>query len=177
MDQNVTDFQKIKISGLWDSLKRYDGYITAVNFKSGLITTFNTALIAGVIVKADDIYKSNGCCQLAISIILILISLVSIASVIWVAISIFPSLSKFTSTYRSLFYFGSVATFTALDYAESVKKCTVEDYEKDLAMQVQELGRILDKKFKTLKVAIRITMVNLFLLSVLSILVMIGTYK
>lgn len=177
MGESVNDFQKIKISGLWDSLKRYDGYIATVNFKSGLITTFNTALIAGVILKSDEIYKSSNCYSLAIFIILICINLLSIANIILVSISIFPRFSKFNSTYNSLFYFGSVAEFTALAYVDSIKSCTIENYEKDLAMQVQELGSILEKKFKTLRTALRITAVNLFLLSALSIFMLLGAYN
>ena len=45
--------EKPSKSDLWDIIKRYDSYIATINFKSGLITTFNFGVFAGLLVKAS----------------------------------------------------------------------------------------------------------------------------
>ncbi|MCE5364451.1 Pycsar system effector family protein [Pseudomonas anguilliseptica] len=167
-----SDYQKIKISALWDSLKRFDGYISTVNFKSGLLATFNSAIFAGVILKSNEIISAvNGFYKFFLLINLMAVGLASLLSIYWVVKSIWPNLSSSSTAGRgdpSVFFFDSVAeNFTAEKYIEKIKDITFQELESDLSRQVHEVAVITSDKIKKISVASRIAVVNLALLSLL----------
>ncbi|WP_134544016.1 hypothetical protein [Pseudomonas aeruginosa] len=95
MDEaKITDEQKTRISGHWDSLKRFDGYIGTANFKCGLITSLNAAVFGGVILKADQILSTSAETSKIILILLLGIVSLSALSIFWVIRSIWPNLKS-----------------------------------------------------------------------------------
>lgn len=175
IDVKVMDDQKIRISGLWDTLKRYDSYISTVNFKSGLIASFNTAVFAGVILKTEEITKLSVKLHSATALLLSLISLLSILSIFWVIRSIWPnlksaSLGNSKNQQPSLFFFASVSkNFTAENYAETLRTSTVDALEKDLAIQVHEVASLTLIKFRRIARAGWMTILNLICLIILGL--------
>ncbi|WP_166839232.1 Pycsar system effector family protein [Rheinheimera pleomorphica] len=168
----IDDKNKIIISGLWDTLKRYDSYIATVNFKSGLITSLNIAIFGAVILKAKDIIDQHPDTKVAIAIALFLISALSAISIIWVIKSISPKLTakKLTQTSEdSIFFFGSVSkNLTPEHYTIKVNNYSPEKFQNDLANQVYEVANILQLKFNLIKVASNITKLNLLIMIALS---------
>ncbi|RON43690.1 Pycsar system effector family protein [Pseudomonas frederiksbergensis] len=167
----VSDEQKLRISALWDTLKRYDNYIGTVNFKSGLITTLNAAVFGGVVLKSDVLVLKDSLYRDALILNVVVIAFLSLLSIYWVIKSIWPNLkSASTGTNRdvlapSLFFFGSVSSnFNAKSYAESFRKVTVEEMEKDLSVQVHEVAAITSLKFKTISTASLFTKLNVLAL-------------
>ncbi|MFK4135328.1 Pycsar system effector family protein [Pseudomonas luteola] len=172
---DVDDDQKIRISGMWDTLKRYDNYIGTVNFRSGLITSFSAAVFGGILLKADQIIQSSSGLKIPIAMILLIIGLLSILSIYWVIRSIWPNLNtnKENKNKHSLFFFGSVAkNFSQESYARSIKEVTLDDFEKDLAIQVHEVAEITLEKFSIIsKAATFVKWTLLFLLILLILLI------
>lgn len=169
-----TDYEKIKISALWDSLKRFDGYISTVNFKSGLLATFNSAIFVGVILKSSEILTAvNGAVKVVLLCGLIAISLISLLSIFWVIKSIWPNLSSSSlgsvSKEHSILFFASIAkNYNAQEYIDKIKGINFQDFESDLSRQVHEVAVVTSEKMKKISVASRIAVVNLMLLGFLA---------
>ncbi|MEQ9727947.1 Pycsar system effector family protein [Pseudomonas sp. WHRI 8822A] len=169
-----TDYEKIKISALWDSLKRFDGYISTVNFKSGLLATFNSAIFAGVILKSSEILASvNGGVKILLLCGLVAISLISLLSIFWVIKSIWPNLSSSSSDSvnkeHSVLFFASIAkNYKAQEYIDKIKYISFQDFESDLSRQVHEVAVITSDKMRKISIASRIAVVNLVLLGFLA---------
>ena len=109
-NSSVDDFQKLRISGHWDSLKRFDSYITATNFKCGLLTTLNAAILGGITVKLSSAQPVGGVIEFYIKITAILISLFSVTSIIMIIRTIKPRLGdNNTDTNPSLFFFSDIS--------------------------------------------------------------------
>ncbi len=164
----VSDEQKLRISGLWDSLKRYDTYIGTVNFKSGLLTTLNAAIFGGVVLKSDALITKESLYREALTINMVLIAILSLFSIYWVIKSIWPDLtSASTSPAKkisdpSLYFFGSVSrNFSAESYADALRDSTVDKIERDLAIQVHEVAVVTSLKFKTISIASLFTKINI----------------
>lgn len=181
-DEKVSDLSKIKISSLWDSLKRFDNYIYSTNFKCGLLATFNSALFGAVLLKSGELINAtSGFAKLITQISLIAIGLTSLVSMLWVLKSIWPNLTSNStgknSRQPSIFFFASIATnYTAESYAEQVKSKSYSDLELDLAIQVHEVAVITLDKIRKISVASRIAAFNLILLSILLLTFAINTY-
>jgi len=146
--------EKPSKSDLWDIIKRYDSYIATINFKSGLITTFNFGIFAGLLLKASDLLPDSGFYMWAIAINLVLIALFSLLSVI---------------------FFGSVAEYEREDYLKKFESMDANSFLEDISGQVHEVARITKSKFNSLDKATTSTKVNLFLLLILFILIVFDT--
>jgi len=152
----ISDDQKIRISGMWDTLKRYDGYISTVNFRCGLIASFSAAVFGGVLLKADAILKSGMESNYLLAGLLVLLAFLALLSIYWVIKTIWPDLSTNAggANKPSLFFFGSVAKeFNALTYASEAAGRSIEEFEKDLAIQVHEVAQVTLKKFQVVSKA------------------------
>ncbi|END0096858.1 Pycsar system effector family protein [Pseudomonas aeruginosa] len=180
MDEaKITDEQKTRISGHWDSLKRFDGYIGTANFKCGLITSLNAAVFGGVILKADQILSTSAETSKIILILLLGIVSLSALSIFWVIRSIWPNLksASLSQGNPSLYFFASIATnFDAQRFAEQSKKYTADDIERDLAIQVHEIATITLLKMRHISTASSITAVNIFTLLTLGVLLTLKSY-
>jgi hypothetical protein len=158
-------------SDLWDIIKRYDSYIATINFKSGLIITFNFGIFAGLMLKTTDLIPDSGFYMWSISFNLVLIAVFSMLSVIFVINSIEPKLaSSEKSKPNSVIFFGSVAEFDRQVYIEKMTTMNENEFLEDISGQVHEVARITKDKFNILDKATTSTKVNLFLLLILFIL-------
>lgn len=163
-------------SDLWDIIKRYDSYIATINFKSGLITTFNFGVFAGLLVKASELLPDSGFYLWAISINLVLIALCSMLSIFFVMNSIKPKLdSSDKPKPSSVIFFGSVADSDREDYINKFKSTDADAFLEDISGQVHEVAGITKSKFNSLDRATTSTKVNLFLLLILFILIVFNT--
>lgn len=176
--KKIDDLQKIRIAAYWDSLKRFDSYITATNFKCGLITTFNAAVFGGVILKIKELPPESSQLVYPIYLIATIIFILSILSIYNVVITITPRL-KGSSNHASaqspsLFFFSSISEkFTPDSYFEKLTSTSIEKIERDLASQVHEVATITSKKMKTISRASTLTSANLFFLFLLALMLII----
>lgn len=166
----VSDEQKLRLSSMWDSLKRFDTYIGTVNFKSGLLTTLNAAIFGGVVLKADAFIKDGSYYQVLLIAILAVIAMLSLLSIYYVIKSIWPNLASASTATKpsqssSVFFFSSVSrNFSAAQFVETVRQKTADELERDLILQVHEVAVITDLKFKVIARSARLTAWNLFFL-------------
>lgn len=170
----IPDDQKIRISGMWDTLKRYDGYISTVNFRCGLIASFSAAVFGGVLLKADTILKPGTESSYLLAGLLAFLALLALMSIYWVIKTIWPDLSTNVGGVNkpSLFFFGSVAKeFDALTYASSVADRSIDEFEKDLAIQVHEVAQVTLKKFQVVSKAATCTKWCLLVMAVIVLVV------
>lgn len=147
----VQDDQKIRLSGMWDTLKRYDGYIATVNFRCGLIASFSAAVFGGVLLKADGLLALSDSRNYMLALMLATLAILALLSIYWVVRTIWPDLSSNTSgsDKPSLLFFGSVAqSYTVSEYVAAARARTIDDLEVDLAVQVHEVAQITLKKFE-----------------------------
>ncbi len=164
--------EKPSKSDLWDIIKRYDSYIATINFKSGLITTFNFGVFAGLLVKAPELLPNSGFYLWAISISLIVIALFSMLSILFVMDSIKPKLdSSKKPSPSSVIFFSSVAELDREGYIGKFKDTDADAFLEDISGQVHEVASITKSKFNSLDRATTTTKANLFLLLILFILI------
>ncbi|ABA77430.1 DUF5706 domain-containing protein [Pseudomonas fluorescens] len=166
----VSDEQKLRISSMWDSLKRFDTYIGTVNFKSGLLTTLNAAIFGGVVLKADSFIQKGSYYQVLLIAILAVVAILSLLSIYYVIKSIWPNLTSASTGTRpsqspSVFFFSSVSrNFTAAQFVDTVQQKKADELERDLIVQVHEVAVITDLKFKVIARAAILTVWNLVFL-------------
>lgn len=164
-DLKIDDAQKVIISGMWDTLKRYDAYIVTVNFKCGLLTSFNAAIAFSILSKFDSIVKSLPEYKGPMALICIVSLTLCILSLFYVFNSIWPNLSSgSTSGVRepSVIFFGSVnKNFNADSYADKMRSISYQDYVRDLAIQVHEMATITGLKMISIEKAGKFSKYNL----------------
>lgn len=151
-DTSMNDEEKTRISSLWETLKRYDVYIGSVNFKSGLLTSFNIAVLGGILLKIETINISYAPYKWISLAFLISIFISTSAALYWVIKSIWPNLTSASNTKPlepSMIFFGSVANnFSAHTFSSTMKKRTSSEIERDLCIQIHEVASITNLKFK-----------------------------
>ncbi|TMP23746.1 hypothetical protein CWB99_23075 [Pseudoalteromonas rubra] len=160
-------------SDLWDILKRYDSYISTINFKSGLLTTFNMGVFAGVLLKSGELLNVTGAYIYLIPLNLIIIATLCLLGVFFVIQSITPRLSKENSlSVKSVIYFGAVSeNSSSQEYANAFNDINEKELTDDLSEQVYEVAKITKSKFELIGKASSFTKCNLCALFVLSVLV------
>ena len=148
----MNDEEKTRISSLWETLKRYDVYIGSVNFKSGLLTSFNVALLGGILLKIETINISYVPYKWIALAFLITIFASTSTALYWVIKSIWPNLtsaSNAKSIEPSMIFFGSVASnFSAETFKSTMAGRTSKEIERDLCVQIHEVASITQLKFK-----------------------------
>ncbi|UUW72353.1 Pycsar system effector family protein [Pseudomonas oryzihabitans] len=145
------DEQKIRISGMWDCLKRFDGYISAVNVRCGLIASFSVAVFGGVLLKADQLMHGGGTVELLITLFLAATALAALLSIYFVVKTIWPDLRTNVQGKNkpSIFFFGSIAdNFTPDTYADALSGISADEFQRDLAIQVHEVATVTKEKFR-----------------------------
>tara|TARA_Y100001968_G_C19383896_1_gene731779 strand:- start:855 stop:1385 length:531 start_codon:yes stop_codon:yes gene_type:complete len=164
-NSSVNDFQKLRVSGHWDSLKRFDSYITATNFKCGLLTTLNAAILGGITIKLSSGQPSGTAIEFYIKITAVLISLFSVASIIMIIRTIKPRLGdNNTDTPPSLFFFNDIAkNRNASEFHAQVINTSIEELEKDLCRQVYEVAVTTSLKMQHLADASKLTIATTIL--------------
>lgn len=167
----VGDDQKLRVSGLWEILKRYDTYVGAVNFRCGLIASFSAAVFGTVILKAEKLLDGIGALHAVQSVLLLIVSLLALVSIYFVIKTIYPDLrSNLDKTNKhSLIFFKSVAdNYKSSDYVAAIQSLSVDELERDLAIQIHEVAIITADKFKNIaNAALTIKVMLCFLAGVL----------
>ncbi|GFM71790.1 hypothetical protein PSCICL_27820 [Pseudomonas cichorii] len=148
----MDDEEKTRISSLWETLKRYDVYIGSVNFKSGLLTSFNIAVFGGILLKIETIGLSYTPYKWIALAFLTCILISTSTALYWIIKSIWPNLtsaSNAKTTEPSMIFFGSVANnFSAETFQSTMAKRTSKEIERDLCVQIHEVASITQLKFK-----------------------------
>ncbi len=172
-DTKVDDAQKIIISGMWDTLKRYDAYIVTVNFKCGLLTTFNAAIAFSILSKFDSIVKTLPEYKSVMALICVISLLLCITSLFYVFNTIWPNLSSgSTSGARepSVIFFASVnKNFNADSYSKKMQEISCKDYARDLSIQVHEMAVITSLKMISIERAGKFSKYNLLPITMIMI--------
>src|SRR5690625_2558943 len=147
------DSTKETISFLLELLKRYDHYIATTNVKAGLLLSFLSMVIFGVVLRlSTNNYTNNVLTNLFfISAILLLVScLFVIRKLLHVVLP--NTLSGRQS--NSLVFFGDIAKLKcSKHYLEKLDSSTMKGLKDDLAKQVYFVAKVTDSKFTTLSKA------------------------
>ncbi|ARS52548.1 Pycsar system effector family protein [Kushneria konosiri] len=156
----MKDGKELNIETLWETLKRYDGYINGTNFKSALLATLNAALFAGIIIKyiSGDFLTAKSC---FLDFIVSILSLSLTISYWYVIKTIWPNLGlsgneakkKSTENQCSLIFFGSVSKMSLELFKEKYQELNEESLEEDLISQVHDVATVASNKFRLLNMA------------------------
>lgn len=151
-DGTMSDEEKTRISSLWETLKRYDVYIGSVNFKSGLLASFNVAVFGGVLLKIETVNLSYALYKWIALALLVIIFISTSIALYWVIKSIWPNLNSASNASQqelSMIFFGSVANnFSVEKFSSTMAKRTSKEIERDLCVQIHEVATITHLKFK-----------------------------
>lgn len=156
-DDNIVSKQ----SFLFDVLRRYDHYIGTTNFKIGLMMSFLAAIVLGLTLRIiilplpeDDFYCFYFL-SISFSILTIILSLVSAGILLR---AVYPE-SQNTDDKSSLIYFGDVAEIKGGEtaYFDSIINATDQELLSDLTFQTHAVAKVINEKFKKLKLSVNIT--------------------
>jgi hypothetical protein len=151
-DSSMSDEEKTRISSLWETLKRYDVYIGSVNFKSGLLASFNVAVFGGVLLKVETVNLSYALYKWIALALLVTIFISTSVALYWVIKSIWPNLTSSSNANPidpSMIFFGSVANnFSAESFKTTMANRTSKEIERDVCVQIHEVATITQLKFK-----------------------------
>lgn len=157
---------------LWEIIKRIDFYIGTTNTKAAFLITFNTFMLATIVLKYKDWHGFLGDNHHVLEVIgqelLVLISLACIFSLIPTFWTVNPFMRGGGKS--SLLFYAHIQTMTALDYAtkmQALERVTAID---DLANQAHILSIGVTKKFWLLRVATVCVLIQLVALALLMIL-------
>lgn len=153
------DSLKEKASFLFDVIKRYDHYIATTNFKVGLMMSFLSAVVVGLVVKVISTGAITGRDSLALltlSFSFLTIAFSLIASRLLLKV-VFPDTSSCTET-ESLIFYGDVSrrNSTPQEYAQKFKSADLEKLVEDLSVQAFYVAKAADQKFTLIKKSVNI---------------------
>ena len=143
-------------------LGRIDQYIVTTNAKAALLLAFNTFILGGFALKADEYLKplaaNFGWC--AVAVILIAVMGLTCLLSLWVTFSVvqpYLNSSKGFAGYHSLIYFGDISRAQdGRSYAKSLQDAKDQTLFEDLARQTHVLADIAQRKFNRLRLATRL---------------------
>ena len=142
-------------------LGRYDHYIESVQSKSNVYITLNTFILTGAVTLFAG-FKED--LNEFLTGFLITIILTSVISTVYILIAITPQTKK--ATRDSLIFFGNVAEMSSKnEYLKKIKKIDDDEFEADLANQVQQVASIVNKKHEKLLNAGYLLIIQFFLIS------------
>lgn len=158
-------------------LQRIDTYINSINTKGSFIVAFSTFICGSLIAKYAElniiIRESHH--PDFINLLIIAVFSVSILTVFVVGLAVYPFLKSGNSTktkYHSHIFFNSIAEFESeKEFLKSCESYSETDAEEDLKRQVYILSRGLKSKFKKIGFAMILFIVNLLILSLITILI------
>lgn len=130
-------------------ISRYDHYYDSINNKCNVFLTLSIAIVGGLVAAYPTLLEKVNCgIWLHINMAVLLVAgLANILFTVWTSI---PFLKKGGD---SLLYFGNVATINVEEFAAQ-SACETEDRGLvDLRRQVHVLARGLHAKFRYLKIA------------------------
>lgn len=130
-------------------LERCDHYIESIQSKSNLYIALNTFVLTGVITMILSVDKNK--VDNLMYFILVSMVIVSCCSIIRVLIALTPYLK--TKNNQSLIFFGDISKTEFSTFEDSYKNVTEEEFRDDLICQVYSVSKGLSKKYKELKSA------------------------
>jgi len=139
------------------SIERFDHYYDSVNNKSNIILGFCTLFFGALIAIHPKIITIPGINNTIMVNYAILISL-SYTSMVLLIITSIPYLN---SNGKSVHFFQSITSMGKSTFMEKSEKMNELDELKDLRKQVYHLASGLTKKFKRLKIALTILVIQL----------------
>lgn len=153
-----------KIDILFRVIERYDHYIEIANNKANYLLAFviSVSVAIAALVGYSDILKFEISSPFSsiLKTIVILISVLNVFFVMQILLGIhriiFPNTSSPITHMKSKIFFGDVASLSHLEYAESVKTATCENFQEDLSFQANALANIVGEKFKNQKSVMQI---------------------
>lgn len=152
-------------------LNRIDTYINSINTKGTFVVAFTTFLCGSLIAKFTELKKLIDLSNHSglIYFLLIVLFSISIITVFFVGLAIFPFLksgNSTTSKYHSHIFFNSIAEFKSEnEYLESCKSYDEKDASLDLQRQIYTLSKGLKSKFQKIGFAMVLFFVNLLILA------------
>lgn len=135
------------------TISRFDHYFESVNNKTAVYIAINTFVLGGILAGYVNINQYIKEYEDIFNIILCLILGLGLITLI---ILILASIPYFSKKPNSLFYFGTIGTFSKDEFIEKSKKYDSKDELKDLRGQVHILSKGLNKKFERLKLSGRL---------------------
>lgn len=131
------------------SISRFDHYYDSINNKCNVFLTLNTFIVGGLVAAYPWLTEHVNCgAQLHLNMIcLIALGMVNIILVTWTST---PFLKKGSD---SLLYFGALAAMDAATFSRKSEQETEDEHLKDLRNQNHILARGLKGKFKKLRLA------------------------
>ncbi|PKH35915.1 hypothetical protein BI292_08055 [Pseudomonas sp. 43NM1] len=172
-DSAMNDEDKTRISSLWETLKRYDVYIGSVNFKSGLLASFNVAVFGGILLKIETVNIYNGLYKWVILALLVTVFISTSVALYWVIKSIWPNLTSASNAKPvdpSMIFFGSVANnFSVESFKSTMAERSSKEIERDLCVQIHEVATITQLKFQLIAKSTlfsKITIISLVALAI-----------
>lgn len=147
-------------------INRFDHYNDSVNNKGAFYIGLNTFLLGGLCVGFVSLYDKLEK-PFYLWVLLIAFALCSIASIILTIIAINPYLASGNelSRNRSLIFFGSIAEYKKDNYMQAFKQQEDERSLDDMITQVWLLSKGLTKKYRRLKWAGFLLIVEFILLA------------
>jgi hypothetical protein len=147
---------------LWKTLGRIDSYIGTTNVKAALIVAFDTFLLGGLLLKAQDILIPLKVAPFAHTWMLWLIAAIGVSSVasLWITLSVvqpFLTSNKRPGQYHSRIFFGDISEVKdAGAFLSQVRDSDADEMLEDLAQQVHIVASIACTKFKRLRWVTRV---------------------
>lgn len=159
-------------------IQRFDNLIAATNTKGNFLLAFNTFVTGFVIGNYSEIKLmiTESCGNVFLNITIIALIISSIITTFFVILAIYPFLKTGNSiedNYHSHIFFNSVSEFkNDKEYYDSFMGLEESDFEKDLIIQIYQLSKGLNTKYKLLKNAmIFVYFELLFLLLILLLII------
>lgn len=140
-----------QIKFLWDVIKRIDFYNGTLNFKGGLLITYNAAVVGYVLIKSDVLLTgiSEPCLLLVARILLSLAGAATIVSLVLTLKVVFPFLESSSTQPQSLIFFKDVAAMESDEvYRDRFRRADGHALVDELAGQVFVVAKGASAKFR-----------------------------
>lgn len=147
------------------TINRYDHFYDSVNNKGNVILGLST-FITGATIVGYPTLSDLEICSMWVRLNLIAVILFGVASIATLLLASVPYL---TQKSNSLFYFGSVSSLTSGEFKEASSAMNEESELEDLREQAFLLASGLTGKFKKLKTATILNLIQIGLLVPLTI--------
>lgn len=146
----MTDDQKYLLD---KNFTRIDNFLSHVNTKAAFIIAFNTFVLGGVLLKANDtsaLFKHYPIQVLAVAVLFVMVVGIGLSTyrTLEAMAPYLGSGNNSATGYHTLFFFGSIADLPVDDYEKRVGQLTPDELLHDMVQQTHVLSRSLIHKFQ-----------------------------
>ena len=141
---------------LWSTIRRYDHYYGTTNFKSSVLSSINVFVVSVGLGATSLVFSSwsGGWAEIGALITILLVVCVSLVSLVFSLLSIYPYLGAGRKP-KSVLFFEDVSRLGSPQQLEArVLSLTPDDRRHDLNEQVYYLAVGLSEKFRKQRFAI-----------------------